>query len=130
MAKFTGKDQTLSFGGNALTCITSVSTSEQVDIAMAECAGSTYKTKVAGLANATMTVNMALDKDDVTELGYIDPGDTGAIIWLPAGAASGNIQWDSTNATVSSRNIDAPVNGIVAVTFVLELDDVAISADT
>lgn len=130
MAKFTGKDQTLSLGGNSITCLASVSMSEQVDIAMAECAGSTYKTKVAGLANATMTINLSLETNDTTMLGYFDPADTGAVIWLPAGAGTGKIQIDATNATVSSRNIDAPVNGIVAATFVLELDDVAISADS
>lgn len=129
MAKFTGKSQTLTFGGNSLTCITSVDTNEATDIAMAECAGSTYKTKVAGLASATMTVNMALETDDVTLMGYVDPGDTGAVVWLPAGAATGNIQWDSTNGTISSRTLSAPVNGIVAMTVVIELDDVAISAD-
>lgn len=128
MGKFTGKDQTLTLGGNSITCITSISTSEQVDIAMAECAGSTYKTKVAGLANATMTVNLALNQDDVTLLGYLDPGDTGAVVWHPAGATSTYVKWDSTNATVSSRNVDAPVNGICACTVVLELDDVALSA--
>lgn len=128
MTKFTGKSQTLTLDGNSLTCITSVSTSESVDVAIAECAGATYKTKVAGLANATMTINMALNQDDVTLLGYIDPGDTGAVVWHPAGATSTFIKFDSTNATVSSRNIDDPVNGICACTVVLELDDVAISA--
>ena len=79
MAKFSGKDMTLTLGGNAITCLTNVETTEEIDILVAECAASADKTHIATLKSASMTVNLLLDADDVTELGYFDPGDAGAV---------------------------------------------------
>lgn len=130
MAKFTGLSQTFSIGGNAITCIQSVESTENVDIAMVDCAGATYKEKVYGLADAKMTVNFALETDDVTVLGYVDPGDSGAIIWLPAGSTTGDIKLTSTNGTVAGRTISVPVNGFAACTVNVELDDFTVGANS
>lgn len=123
MAKFTGKSMTLTFGGNTITCLQSVETSEAADVAMIECAGATAKEKVIGLTDAKMTVNLALNTNDNTLLGYFDIGDVGAVVFQPAGATAGNMKWTSTNGTCVSRTTSTAVNAFGAATFTLELDD-------
>lgn len=128
MTKFSGKDMVLTIGGNALTCLQSVETDERLDVFEVSCAAATDKEKVAGLKSSRMTVTMALDQNDTVELGYIDPGDTGAIVFKPAGATMAYIQIDATASIVASRRISTPVDGVVVCTVDIELDDLAISA--
>ena len=128
MTKFSGKDMTLTIGGNAITCLQSVETDEAVDVFEISCAAATYKEKVVGLASARMTVTFALDQNDTTELGYVDPGDTGAVLFKPAGATTGYIQIDATAATVGNRRMSYPVEGFAVCTVDVELDDLAITA--
>ena len=128
MAKMTGKNQTFSLGANALTCIQTVSTSESLDVLVIECAGAGAKEKIMGLADVTCTLTIALETDDVTMLGYIDPDTSGAVIWNLNGATSGDITITSTNATVSDRSISNPVNGFATAAVTIQFDDITIGA--
>lgn len=128
MTKFSGKDMTLTIGGNAITCLQSVETDERVDIFEISCAAATDKAKVAGLKSSRMTVTFALDQNDTTELGYVDPGDSGAIVFHPAGATSTYIKIDATASIVASRRMSTPVDGFAVCTVDIELDDLAITA--
>lgn len=119
---------TLTFGGNTITCLQNVETSEEVDVQMVECAGATYKEKVVGLASASLTLNLALNQTDVTLMGYLDPADVGAIVFQPGGATAGYIKITSTNGIVTSRQVASPVNGIVGLTATIELDNLTVGA--
>lgn len=128
MAKFTGASQTFTIGGNAITCIQSGETDERIDIYEVACAAATDKEKVSGLKSSRMSLSFAVETDDVTVLGYVDPGDSGAIVYRPAGATSGDINIAATTGIVASRRISAPVEGIVVVSIEIELSNLAISA--
>jgi len=128
MTKFSGKDMTLTVGGNSITCLQSIETDERLDIYEVECAGATDKEKVAGLKSSRMTLVLAVNQDDVTVLGYLDPGDGGAIVLRPAGASTGFLNYASTGCIVGARRSSFPVNGISIVTIDIELQDLTISA--
>lgn len=128
MAKFTGADMTLTIGGNALTCLQSVETDERIDVYQVACAAATDKENVAGLKSSRMSVTFALETDDVTVLNYVEPGDTGAIVFKPNGAVMGSIQIDATASIVSGRRISSPVEGFVFCTAEIECDDLAVTA--
>ena len=131
MAKFTGKNQTLTFNSTSSWCITSIEYSDTVDSYTTACAGGTVKGTVTGLRDITATVNILLDTNDTSELGAIDPGDN-ATDWQhdPNGATSGDLRItsNSATATVTSRTMSMPVEGLVAATFTVKLDGFAIAA--
>lgn len=127
MAKFTGKDMILTIGGNDITGLVSVNTSEAIDVYLVNVAAVADKVTVTGHKEASLAVNVLPETDDVTMLGYFDPGDSGAIVFKPVGAVSGSIQIDSTNGTVVSRDGPVSVDGLTAWSFNINLDDFAIS---
>jgi len=128
MAKFTGKDQTVTFATESLTCITSVEYGDEVDMYTVECAGASAKTHIAGLSDISMTVNGILDQtDDDPLLAAIDPGDAGALDWYPAGETANYMHFDCANATVMSRTVSDPVNGFCSYSVEFKLDDILIT---
>ncbi len=128
MTKFTGKSMTFTIGGNAVTGLQSIETDERTDVFEVSTAADANKDKVAGNKSSRMSVTFALDQNDTTELGYVDPGDTGAIVFKPGGATMGYIQIDATASVVASRRMSVPVDGVVVCTVDIELDDLAITA--
>jgi hypothetical protein len=128
MAKFTGADMTLTIGGNAITCLQSVETDERLDVYQVSCAGGTNKENVGGLKSSRMSITFAVETDDVTVLNYVEPGDTGAVVFKPHGAVMGDIQIDATASIVSGRRLSSPVEGIVIASAEIELDSLAITA--
>ena len=126
MAKITGKAQTLTLGGNAITCIQSIDYSEAADEYLTACSGSGSKGHITGQVNITATVNVLLDAVATTQLGYFDPGDSGA--WVHGFTATSlDTEINSTNATVITRSISAPVEGLIAATFTVGLDDIDVT---
>jgi hypothetical protein len=125
MAKITGRLQTLTLATNAITCITSVDYSDTADEYLAACSGATTKVHITGQRNITATVNVLLDSAANTQLGYFDPGDASA--WVHGFTATGtDTEIIASNAVVKSRTISAPVEGLIAASFVVGLDDITI----
>ena len=133
MAKFnlaSSANFSLTFGGNALTCIQTVDISDTAPVTEIECAGASSVEQIVGITRVTMTISGALEDDDNTLLGYLDPGDTGAITFDPAGTGTGTLDISSTNATVTDRSISLPVNGFAQWNATLALDDITIGANS
>ena len=131
MAKFTGKSQTASFDSVSVTCITSIEYDDSVDTFMTDCASSAgIKSTVTGLRQISGTVDLLIEADDVTEFNNYQPGDSGAWSHNPTGAspATGDILITATTATVVSRSLSVPSNGLVAVSVELNFDDMTIAA--
>ncbi len=130
MAKYMGDAMTLTIGGTAITCLQSVNTSESIDTAVVACSAGTFKEPLTGQREASMTVVTALETDDVTQLGLYDPGDSGAIVFKPAGATAGDISISATTGRVSARTMPLSVNGFGTASFTILLDSFTIAANT
>ena len=132
MPKFNlGSESTfaLTFASQSLTCVQSIDISRTAPITEIECAGATSAEQIVGIPRYTMTVVGALNDDDNALLGYIDPGDSGAIACDPAGTTTGHLDISSTNATVSDAPISMPVNGFSTYSVTFVLDDLTIAAN-
>lgn len=129
MAKFRlNSASVFTLASNSLSCLVSADVSESIDTLMSECVGQTYKTTVVGLKTATITVSGEIDASDVTALGYFDLGDSGALVFQPAGTTTGMIKITSTKATVVSRDITTSGGSLAAVSITLNLDDLTLAA--
>lgn len=120
MGKFTGKNMVFLWNGVQLPCLASVSTSESVDVAVAECAGATGKEKFAGLTDAKMDLNFMPGNTDIATINSVAPGTTEDFVFYPNGITSGYLQW-SGDALVSQRSSSTQVNSVFAVTINLEV---------
>ncbi len=132
MAKFNlGSESTFSmtFGGTALTCIQTIEFSSTAPVQEIECAGATAVEQIVGITRHTVTVTGALEDDDNTLLGIVDPGDTGALACDPAGTTTGHLDFSSTNGTVTDRSVSLPVNGFSTYSVTIALDDLTIGAN-
>lgn len=109
MTHYTGSGMTVSIGGNALTCLTSVDHTESADVATASCAGQTTKSKAVGSTEGTLTVNGLLDSTGGTGvLGNVAPGTTGAVSFN-----TGNTTIAYADSIVTSRQVTSPADGFV-----------------
>ena len=129
VVKFTGKDMELFWGGVALDCLQSVTITSSVDIAVAQCAGSTTKEKFPGLIDWKMTINFLAKTTDVTLLNSFEPGITDDIVFYPAGNTTTYIQY-SGDGLVASRDESAVVADMFAVTVNIESSGVLTIAAT
>lgn len=129
MAKFRlNSASVFTLGGNALSCLVSADVSETIDTLMSECVGQTYKTTVTGLKTATITVSGEIETNDVTALNNFEIGDSGAVVFSPAGITAGMITITSTNGTVVSRDITTSGGSLAAVSVTINLDSLTIAA--
>lgn len=126
----TAANAAMTFAGVTLTCLQSIEVSRSAPQTEIECSGSSAVTFITGTPRYTITVTGALDEDDVTLLGAIDPGDNGAITMDPAGTATGTIDIASSSATVTDAPISMPVNGFSTYSATFACDDLTISANT
>ena len=119
-----------SIGGNALTCITEVNFDENADVYFAQCgaASGSVRQPIVGTAQVTGSITIELDADDVAELGYIDLGDSGALLFQPQGDVSGNLEISATTLTVTGRNLRFSSTGTATGTANFSLDSFAIAA--
>lgn len=131
MAKFTGKNQTLTFNAVSTWCITGIDYTDTADNFTTACAGGTFKGTVTGLRDISATVQLLLDTNDVSELAAFEPGDN-ATDWShdPNGAVSGDIRITSNSdtVTVTDRSIGVPVDGLVTASFTVKFNDFLIAA--
>jgi len=133
MTKFVGKNIQLKLtdggGTYAATQLQSVDTSEEVDTYMAEVAGDANKTTFTGLKSSTLTVNMLVDKTEITEQNKFAPGaEYTGVEFRPNGDVTGEMEIVSTRAVVIRRTFGASVTALTAMTAELNLDNFTLQA--
>ena len=118
MTKFTGKDMVATFGAAAITCLTSLESSQTADVYTQACAGSTYKSRVVGTTDASFVINFLMDTTG-SESSNLAPGTTGTF------TASTNGTWPPTFSgagIVESLSISSPVDGFVTGTATIGIE--------
>jgi len=131
MAKQFGHLGTITFGGTSLGCIQSIDITEDIDNAMSNCMGTSHKVPYTGNEETSITVAIELETDDVVLWGTtLARGTTGAVVYLPFGPGTGNLQIDGgAQSVIGGRTQSTPVDGLVAATVTIMLDSYAVSAD-
>ncbi len=135
MAKFTGKDQTLTFNGATAGtdyCITSADYSMSADTFTAACAGSSTKTHVVGQTTATVTINGLVESQKLDDLfgaagDFLVGANAADYDHRPEGTAASNDKITSTSATVGTTTVSVPVEGLCAFTAEILFDNYAIA---
>lgn len=130
MAKFnlTSTGAALTFGGVGLTCLQTVTvggTSPNTEI---ECSGTTAVENVTGLPRYNLSGSGALETTGVALLNAINPGDTGALVFDPAGTTGGDFAITATAGVCTDFSMTVPVNGFAQYSFTLVLDDLTVGA--
>jgi hypothetical protein len=128
MAKFRLSSASIfTIGGNAVPCPTSVSFDESVDDYISECAAQTVKAHVLGAMSVSGSFSGEVEADDVTELGYIAPSVTGALILEPAGNTVGNIVVSSSAFKITGRSLAFSSTGLSTYTCTFVMDNITIA---
>ena len=129
MAKFRlSSASVFTIGGNAVPCPTAVSTDESIDTYISECAGQTVKAHVLGSKVVTGSFSGEVEVDDITELGYIAPAVTGALVLRPAGNTAGNIAITSSAFKITGRSLAFSSTGLTTYTCSFVMDNITIAA--
>ncbi len=125
MAKYTGKNATISFGGVEYLCLTDVAMNGGVDAVTASCSqatGNAVTHKSVGAENWTATTTILLDAQSITQETAFAPGTSGALIVYPNGNAVGNksFTWDSAFVSSDGESVAVATQATMAIT--LECD--------
>lgn len=110
MAKTTGKNAVVSFGGTVYDCITTSSFNGTVDTAEIKCSadgtGNATTHKAVGAESWAGSVSIVLDAEDDTTASAFAPGTTGAIIYYPHGDEAGALSYTyAATSFVSGHDI-------------------------
>jgi hypothetical protein len=113
MAKYVGKDLTVSFGGTALEAeFKKFSTNEEADLVDCSAGTDTNHDYLATLKDG----DASLDLLEVVTAGTalwatLAPGNSGTLIWKP----NGTVTYTCPTAYVKSRKRDIPFDDVVAI---------------
>ena len=135
MAKFTGKNQSLVFGGaDIFDSVISIEYDDSIDsflVATNDVTGDIKSTET-GLRSVSVTVNhlAGIGPDAVTGWEAYMPGYTGSWTHKPVATGTGNLQLSSTKATVMKHSITVASNGLSVASIEFHLDDITIAATT
>lgn len=129
MAKFRlNANSVFTIGGNTIACVTEVSIDDSVDDYVSRCAGLGTTEHIPGQITVTGSGSFEIEQDAATELGYLAPGTTGALVLRPNGTTSGDLDITSTNLTVLSRSMAFSSTGLSTGSFTFACDDLTIAA--
>lgn len=104
MAKYTGKDLIVQFGGNDISARRrTLDTNEAIELPDASVGGEAFQDHLTGQTSFGATYTCLDATDGSVIWGYLDPGTEGTLEWAPEGTASGKIRHYVT-ATVESRD--------------------------
>lgn len=133
MASKMGYQSKLSIGGTDIPYVTSIDISEDIDNAMSNLMNQPHKKVLTGNQSTILTANLELPTgaSGVTLWGTtLARGASGAIIYQPFGTTTGDVKITSTKGTVLGRTQQTPVNGIIAATVTIQLDDYTVAANS
>lgn len=113
-----------SFGGtvfDADDCLQSHSINRTLQTSTYQCSGT--MATVSGAKVYVFNYSMAIAKDSTADVAALAEGSTGAFEYHPGGDAAGNIEMTSTRGTAVQMNINGPVNGVLTIDGVINLDN-------
>jgi hypothetical protein len=120
---------TLALGGNALPNITSLTFDDAGADVISRVVGDTFDTHYMGTRNVTVTANVELAAASSTTIAtQYQNGTTGAVTLNLFGATSTYLTLTSTEGKVLNQNLTGAVNGIVAGTITIALNNVTKAA--
>lgn len=124
MAKFSGNNASVSFGGTAYSCLGSYRLSQTNNVAKQSCSGSSGAVmhKSSGVTDSTLTFDHLLEANDITTINALTPGTSGALELHPEGDSIGNIEATATSAVVASAELGASVGDLTILSITLEID--------
>jgi hypothetical protein len=126
MAKTTGKNAVLSFGGTPYACLTTISINGTNSTASIECStdgtGAAATNKAAGANNWTVSTTIVLDAADHAVPAAFDVGTTGAVVAAPEGDAATLLLYTWTTGTVSSHTVTSGASDFMTIDVTLECD--------
>ena len=106
MAKPTGKNMTIDFGGVEYACLTDLSMDGSVSVASAECSttgtGNAVTHKAVGAETWTASTTILVDSQSITQQQAFAPGVSGVLIYYPNGNTEGNAMYTWANAFVAT----------------------------
>ena len=125
MPKYTGKNATISFGGNEYLCLVDVTMAGSVDSISAACSaasGNAVTHKAIGAETWTVNATILLDSQSIQQEADFAPGVSGALIVYPNGNDLGNKSFEWVSAYVTSDNEPVAVASMatMAITFECE----------
>lgn len=130
MTKFVlSSSSVLTHGGNTISCVTSIDFDESLDVFISRCMALDTVQHIGGQNVITGTLNFEINTDDDTELGYLDPGTTGALVFDPAGTATGTLDISSTNMLISGRSMAYSTTSLTTGSAPFTCDDLTIGAN-
>lgn len=110
---------TAQFGSISFTCLSSVDVDMTADVYTAVCAGQSWKSRVTGASDATVTVNYMFDTTGHQYLTGALPTTTGTFTLTTNGTTGPVLVMASV---VESHRISSPTEGFVVGTMVLGVD--------
>ena len=97
-------DSVLTLDANAITCVTEISFPEAADVYWSDCDDASGNlAHLAGGVKGEGRFTAELQNDDITQLGYVAPLVTGALVCQPNGTTAGDIKITATKFTILSR---------------------------
>jgi len=120
MARYTGKDLHVEFGGTDLSGdFRTLEVTESIDIVDASAGSDTHKEKLTGQEDWTATLTILDTTDGSTIWEAVDKGTEGTLTWYPQGTASGKPKHYG-KCIVSERSRNFPYNDVVEITVTFE----------
>lgn len=118
MARYSGKDLVVLFGGNALEAdFRAFDIDESITIIDASAGDDAYKEKLTGQKDggATLTLLGQTGATGMAVWGYVVPGTSGTLEWAPEGTASAKPRHYVATAYVESRSQSHPYEDVVEI---------------
>ena len=129
MAKVTGKNGLVSFGGTLYACNTTQSISGSGSTVSTVCStdgtGAAITNKTAGAENWTVTTTLVLEGSSSTVPAALDIATSGALIAYPEGDESGQLAYTWTSAVVDQHNVNATPESHMTLDVTFECDGAA-----
>jgi hypothetical protein len=119
MTQYTGFNMTAVFGGTTFKCLSSADLDMTADVYTAVCAGQSWKSRVTGASDATVTLNYMFDTTGHAELTASLPGVTGTFTLTTNGTYGPVVVMA---AVVESHRMSSPTDGFVVGTLTLGVD--------
>lgn len=119
MATHTGSEGTVKVGSNAVGEITAFTVTETGQVIEDSSMGDTARTYKAGLKDATGSITVRFDGDEVygaTGQGELDVGSSVTLNLYPEGADTGDTYYTGT-AIVTSKEVASSFDDVVSMSF-------------
>lgn len=126
MAKNTGKNAVISFGGTIYPCLTDISINGSATVVTAECSsdgtGAATTNKLTGAESWSVGATILLEGSAVTVPQAFDATTSGAVIAYPEGDETGQIGYTWTTGYIATHNVTSSPSSFMALAVTIECD--------